>query len=335
MSAPDAMLNLLLKHGVEMKPQRNGSYKGSSPFARDSDPSFFINLTPEGWRWYCHSTRQGGGDVKLTMALENISGAEAMRSLGRPMEQRSVINAMIPPEHPKQTAFIPDPQGNLWLDNHGIVGDFLIRHQLDSPRVAHYLQQHNTSLGSDPGKPSVQLFLYRDMHGRFCQAKAQEYEVRADDRMLGGYTIKRTKRILRLEKQHGVDYTPPMLYRLMHTAGASTVYVVESEKTAELWAMKMRDLHVVATGGASNLDNLRIMLRPIKGKRVVLLPDMDKREAWSEDAHNLATYYGHDCTVGEWWHTHESQLGDKDDVGDLLQMLTCPECWDTFRNIGK
>ena len=168
--------------------------------------------------------------------------------------------------------------------------------------------------------------LFRWMCGLFPEERVREawdrYNVTTDS--LGNavywYTdqhgrILFDKRIAYKEDGHrDKDYFPARKYRVADGYsgrcyfGASTldtgkkVYVCESEKTALLVAL-MYGRQCVATGGKSNLRGLE--------PNMVLLPDMDAREAWSE--------HGNIWPWWEKWGVPIGEIPDHADVGDMIE----------------
>ena len=67
-------------------------------------------------------------------------------------------------------------------------------------------------------------------------------------------------------------------------------------------------------------------LFPLQDRRLVILADLDKREEMESRAEKLRGQ-GLDIYTCAWWTGYEHTLEPKDDVGDLVQMLTRPECF--------
>ena len=75
----------------------------------------------------------------------------------------------------------------------------------------------------------------------------------------------------------------------LHLADMSEkVFLVESEKTAIVFALKYPDALVMATGGKGGLKY--DYLKPIKNKNIVAFPDADGAEQWKEQALTLSKY---------------------------------------------
>ena len=93
------------------------------------------------------------------------------------------------------------------------------------------------------------------------------------------------------------------------------VAVVESEKTAIICYALFPDFVWVATGGKSNTDVMK--MRVLKGRHVILFPDVDGYEKWCEQAKN---YKFCDAIVSD---ILEKNASDKDrenkiDIADVL-----------------
>lgn len=93
----------------------------------------------------------------------------------------------------------------------------------------------------------------------------------------------------------GKGYTGKCYFGAYACRDSEKVYVCESEKSALMFRLYY-NRPVIATGGKNNLGN--------DCSKMVLVPDMDARDAWSEKGE-----------VWEWW-KHFEGLGDHADICD-------------------
>lgn len=93
------------------------------------------------------------------------------------------------------------------------------------------------------------------------------------------------------------------------------VAVVESEKTAILATSVFPDFVWLATGGKSNTDVLK--MKVLKGRQVILFPDVDGYEKWCEMAKKFKFCYVEVSDILEKMAT-DKQREDKIDIGDII-----------------
>jgi hypothetical protein len=101
------------------------------------------------------------------------------------------------------------------------------------------------------------------------------------------------------------------------------VAVVESEKTAVVASLFMRDFIWLATGGANNLRPARLA-NLMKGRRVVLYPDSSKFEAWSAKVEEGRRVFGVDVRISDLLErrlTSEEKREDYDIADFLLEEM--------------
>lgn len=99
---------------------------------------------------------------------------------------------------------------------------------------------------------------------------------------------------------------------LLPTKPEAVVGVVESEKTALVCSVVMPDYVWVATGGKGNFS--AAMLAPLKGRKILIFPDMDGVTAWTED---LPKYLPQEkAMISRWWEGYD--VKSKDDIADLI-----------------
>lgn len=95
------------------------------------------------------------------------------------------------------------------------------------------------------------------------------------------------------------------------------IHIVESEKTAIICAAVMRQYIWIATGGKSYLDDRRLQV--LKGRRIVLYPDVDAFAKWTDRAKELRAQ-GFDVTVSDYIERNATER-DREDKIDLADVL--------------
>jgi len=93
------------------------------------------------------------------------------------------------------------------------------------------------------------------------------------------------------------------------------VGIVESEKTALICAVSAPSLLWLATGGKSKLTPGR--LAPLKGRKILIFPDIDGVEAWEQKAEELKKI-GFDIRCESSIKEYQPLIGDHGDEADLL-----------------
>ena len=101
------------------------------------------------------------------------------------------------------------------------------------------------------------------------------------------------------------------------------VFVVEAPKTAIMATLALglpehSEALWVATGGAGNLTAARC--EALKGRNVVLVPDLDQQDEWTKKATSLAQAIGAKIKVSTMLTERRASLGPKADLADLLAM---------------
>lgn len=101
------------------------------------------------------------------------------------------------------------------------------------------------------------------------------------------------------------------------------VFIVEAPKTAIMATLALglpehSKAVWVATGGAGNLTINRC--KPLKGRNVVLVPDLDQHAAWTHVADRLANELSARVRVSSMLVDRQANLGPKADLADLLSM---------------
>lgn len=362
-----AMIDVLESAGRQVK--RCGSkYKCLSPFSNEKTASFYLYESRKNGRWYweCFSTNTHGDAIELCMKVGGLTFPESCVSCGQEgklsnsiskskthsyeisvARPRSYVKTTSRPlqfdrievHERTQTTFAPQAPYLRSRQLPSLLGKFIYQH-IESTSLAEKFLRGCECTGGDPHNEledglSWVMFWYLNQESRICRVKIVPYRIVQDDRMLTGITIKRVRELKMrfVHKELGVTDSSPLLFGLPYLKPGETVYLVESEKTAELLRVLGCHSSVVAVGGTLGRGNADILF-PIKERRIRLLPDMDKRKEASTLARALRRSRL-DIEVVAWWEGYEAKLHDHDDIGDLVQMMTRFECTELLRKFNK
>ena len=86
------------------------------------------------------------------------------------------------------------------------------------------------------------------------------------------------------------------------TPDTHTVCIVEAEKTAVIASIFFPDTLFLATGGITNLRPETC--EPLKGRNIILFPDLGAEENWAEKARNIPALRG--CHLSTWLSRHST-----------------------------
>jgi len=106
---------------------------------------------------------------------------------------------------------------------------------------------------------------------------------------------------------------------LVHTGKGLPIAIVESEKTAIIASHYLPQYHWLATGGLHNLNAHKCL--PLKGRRLILYPDVNALAAWQQKAAELELLLpGTAITVDDFLERNatEKQRLAGWDIGDYL-----------------
>lgn len=126
-------------------------------------------------------------------------------------------------------------------------------------------------------------------------------------------------RLLR-EKRANEFHLKQCLFGLHQLYGApeNTIGIVESEKTAIIATVFMQGFIWMATGGAQHLNPG--LFQPLKGRRVVLFPDVNQYRYWQDKACDIALQTGIPIAVSDFMELNATQAM-KENGADLADVL--------------
>ena len=311
--------------------QRAGSVqKTVCPWHEDTHPSLTLYERTGENRCHCFSCGHGGSVIDLVMQAMNCSFQEACEWLSREYGiSTSSANVYVPQPKPRQPAVRTEPAYTYipmeMVDELVSTDNSLCRclMQLFHPEAVEWLTEAYR-LGSYAmnGHEDCTVFPSIDMKGRVCNLKVQHYDTdpqsprfahsdKGSCFWLGAIWAKSG----RLPKD--AVFRSACLFGEHLLAGwpNSTVALVESPKNALFGAMAYPELTWVATGNKTNLK--REVLLPLRGRDVVVFPDADAVEEWTQSLHDMADVAN--FTVSDFCRRVAPADQPKYDIADYLQ----------------
>lgn len=311
--------------------QKHGSdWIGLCPFHSDHKPSLHISESKKVWK--CFACGASGDCISFLMKFLNIGYVEALQVVAdrygidtqnKPYKAtKQPQRVTIPtkenkPTQPQEIGEIPSPFLCKSMKQTGRLFDRLFPYigTADLKEV-----WDNYCVGATTDGKEVFWCFTADNVIRYC--KVLDYGTDGHRRHGNGSCYALHPTITAYMKKRGLwadNYEPvfkQILYggHIINDFPDRLVAVVESEKTAVICACLIPTLTWCAVGGKNNLN--AEMLAPCKGHSVLLFPDMDARQEWSDKAQQLRTQ-GFDIQVLEWWQGVED-VGDKYDIADVL-----------------
>ena len=304
------------------------------PWHDDHHPSLY--LVEGTGKNYCHcfSCDQGGDVIAYTMQHEGwtfqeacqwlsstfgISTTQADRYAPRP-KPRPVQK----PAEPVYT-YIPIPMVDELLSTESSLCRCLMR--MFRPEAVEWMVgEYLIGCYAMNGLDDYTVFPSIDRYGRVCNLKVQHYETDPHSERFGhcdqtAYWLgKIWAREGRLPKD--AQFRSDCLFgeHLLPRYPNSVVALVESPKNALFGALAHPQYLWIATGNKGMLK--REVLRPLQGRDVIVIPDCDAVEEWTqtlEGMPDLANF-----TVSEFCRRMAPEGKPKFDIADHLQRLMMP-----------
>jgi len=127
-------------------------------------------------------------------------------------------------------------------------------------------------------------------------------------------------RMLREKKLQGFRLQQCLfgLHQLQQQDKTLPIAIVESEKTAVIATVYMPNYIWMATGGAQNVNGA--LMLPLKGRKVVLFPDVNQYQQWSTKANNISQQLATRIIVSDFMETKATtEMREKGaDIADVL-----------------
>ena len=262
-------------------------YRGLCPLHSERTPSFYVQ--PSKQRFKCFGCGAGGDAIDFIRRLENsdYKGAVAILTGGSP------TNSTYRPPAPKQVKPFAIPAERLSLkysDNFTTCTLWYFFRQL-FPSYPDAVDQVFADYGVMAGAYGLNVFPYRDAGGHIRQIKelaADPHTGRRDRAIMPKFAGKALTSDAEREEYELIK----CFYgeHLITANPAMPIVIVESEKTAigmtiteRIWAAPNEQHLWLATGGkyGARMDSTDA-LQPLKGKKVVLMPDNDAAPEWAK-----------------------------------------------------
>jgi len=170
------------------------------------------------------------------------------------------------------------------------------------------------------------IYWYIDDKGVIRTGKIMQYKRVASDTMYLKADIKRVKehKPAWVHNELGFENPPKCLFgqHLLKNTTLDTIAIFEAEKTAVLSSIYLPYFICLATGGSENFNRIIENVAALKGKKVILYPDLMKFDTWNAKAKELRRF-GIDYSVShllEEKATQEERKAGFDFADYLLRM---------------
>ena len=242
-----------------------------------------------GERWKCFSCGRGGDVLDLIGEIERLP---EFRDRARRAEELFCIDGSMRPvgaapafhrKPEREPLFIPEEIMRKSFDNYSENGFALwLCSVFGEPKALELALAYR--LGTSRHWPGAAVFWQIDKAGRIRRGKVMLYNAETGRRVKEpGNMVAGVHWLLGM-----ADRKPPACLFGLHLATADhsrPVAVVESEKSAMIGAGFVPEFIWTATGGSGNLS--RDILEPLRGREVVLFPDLGAFDKWKEKAKSL------------------------------------------------
>lgn len=308
--------------------------KTNCPWHEDRHPSLtFYERTTEN-RCHCFSCGKGGSVIDYVMQHEGWTFQEACQWLSSTFGiSTTTVCGHIPPPKPRPVqkpaepvyTYIPIPMVDALLSTESSLCRCLVR--LFQPEAVEWMVgEYLIGCYAMNGLDDYTVFPSIDRYGRVCNLKVQHYETDPHSERFGhcdqtAYWLgKIWAREGRLPKDAQFRSDCMFGEHLLPRYPNSVVALVESPKNALFGALAHPQYLWIATGNKGMLK--REVLRPLQGRDVIVIPDCDAVEEWTqtlEGMPDLANF-----TVSEFCRRMAPEGKPKYDIADHLQRLMMP-----------
>lgn len=148
------------------------------------------------------------------------------------------------------------------------------------------LTRYQVGTAKKPPFTGSPIFWRISCSGKVAPSKIMRYDSQGR-RVKTGISIRWTS----TKKQYAPAQNPPLFYGLplLEADPKASIALVESEKTALIASVYLPEYIWLATGGSSifagpHSMQAKIRMQPLKGRSIVLFPDLDKIAKWQEVA---------------------------------------------------
>lgn len=285
-----------------------GALVGLCPFHGDKTPSFSVSQRLQKFR--CWSCGESGDVVDFICKIENKGKKEAIETLLGGGSIVDIPQVKKVAENAKKDVCFLDGSfvERSRCDESNVLFRYLVRvfGRLRTLRAFELYRVGTTKTGGA-------IWWQIDTRGRVRSGKIMQYK---ED----GHRDKDTRTTWvhsTLKKQglisEGFELSQCLFgEHILSLNNSDIVCIVEAEKTALIASILAPKQTWLAVGGATNLNEKR--LQPIKHKKVVLYPDGDKIQEWTDRASTLKLH-GYNITIAQ---RFAKIVEGRNDIADYL-----------------
>ena len=313
--------------------KRTGTlYKTLCPWHDDKTPSLTLYERTNENHCHCFSCGKGGSVIDYVMQHEGWSFIETCQWLAREFGISTTQNYCKPiypkpkpvvhPQEPTYT-YIPMEMVDRLVSVDSSLGRCLM--QMFLPAAVEWItEEYSLGCYSMNGLDDYTVFPNIDLHGRVCNLKVQHYDTDPESERFGHSDKGSCYWLGAIWVREG-KFPQDAVFRssclfgehLLSRYPDSKVVLVESPKNAIFGALVYPQLTWVATGNKNALK--RQVLQPLKGRDVIVVPDGDAVEEWTESINSMADLAN--FTVSDFCRQQAPEGQPKYDIADYIQQV--------------
>ena len=310
--------------------KRAGSvYKTLCPWHEDTHPSLVLYERTGENHCHCFSCGKGGSVIDFVMQHESWSFREACQWLSHEYgisttsvggyTPRPKPRPAVKREEPVYTYIPPEMLDDLVSPGNSLCQCLM---RMFQPEAVEWLVgEYRIGCYSMNGLDDYTVFPSIDRQGRVCNLKMQHYDTdpasprfcHSDQKTfwLGSMWAKEGR------LPQGAQFRSACLFgeHLLPRYPDSLVVLVESPKNALFGALACQQMTWVATGNKGMLK--RDVLMPLRGRDVIVIPDRDAIEEWTQTLRGLADLAN--FTVSDFCRQQAPDDQPKFDIADYIQ----------------
>jgi hypothetical protein len=305
-------------------------HKAICPWHDDHNPSLGL-VTATGKNFcYCYTCGMGGSVIDLAMQTEGWSFQEACQWLSSTFGiSTTTVHGYVP--QPKSKPVVREEVQNYsyipieMVDELVTVENSLCQclMKMFRPEAVEWTcEEYRIGRYTMWGFENCTVFPNIDRRGRVCNLKVQHYETDTESPRFGHSEKNQCYMLASIWKKNG-KLSPSGCYdakclfgeHLLIKYPDTLVALVESPKNAVYGALAFPKMLWIATGNKTMLQ--RRYLEPLHGRDVIVIPDADAVEDWTEaivGMRNLANF-----TVSDFCLRHAPDGQPKFDIADYIQ----------------
>lgn len=300
------------------------------PWHDDQHPSLTLYNRQNNQHCHCYACGAHGSVIDLVMKLEGWTFLDACRWLSQEFGIGKVKAGMYIPrpkiqsnqmdEKPKYS-FIPMEMVDKMVSEENSLCRCLM-HMFHPEAVKWMTEEYRIGCCPLYGQDDYTVFPSIDINGQVLNLKVQLYDANPGSPLFG-HSIKGhsywlgkiwvDKGLLPKETKYRCDGL--FGAHLLNHYTQTPVVLVESPKNAVFGALAFPDMVWVAAGNKSNLK--RNVLEPLRGRDVIVIPDCDAINEWTEIINGMADLAN--FTISDFCQRHAPENQPKFDIADYLQ----------------